>query len=93
MQIREIMGSKDYTHVILVLDSRVRQRQTLRIFRRFQVSGSVMSVYSGDFGNLEVKGNIQFAIDYVDSLKELHVFVAQCKDLAAADIKKQRSDP
>ncbi|XP_004434124.1 PREDICTED: synaptotagmin-like protein 2 isoform X2 [Ceratotherium simum simum] len=57
------------------------------------VSGSVMSVYSGDFGNLEVKGNIQFAIDYVDSLKELHIFVAQCKDLAAADIKKQRSDP
>ncbi|XP_065793003.1 synaptotagmin-like protein 2 isoform X6 [Muntiacus reevesi] len=57
------------------------------------VSGSVMSVYSGDFGNLEVKGSIQFAIDYVDSLKELHVFVAQCKDLAAADMKKQRSDP
>uniref|UniRef100_A0A7N5K4P5 Synaptotagmin-like protein 2 n=1 Tax=Ailuropoda melanoleuca TaxID=9646 RepID=A0A7N5K4P5_AILME len=57
------------------------------------VSGSVMSVYSGDFGNLEVKGNIQFAVDYVDSLKELHVFVAQCKDLAAADVKKQRSDP
>ncbi|XP_008842388.2 synaptotagmin-like protein 2 isoform X2 [Nannospalax galili] len=57
------------------------------------VSGSVMSVYSGDFGNLEVKGNIQFAVDYVESLKELHVFVAQCKDLAAADAKKQRSDP
>ncbi|XP_005379832.1 PREDICTED: synaptotagmin-like protein 2 isoform X7 [Chinchilla lanigera] len=57
------------------------------------VSGSVMSVYSGDFGNLEVKGSIQFAIDYVESLKELHVFVAQCKNLAAADVKKQRSDP
>ncbi|KAG8514789.1 Synaptotagmin-like protein 2, partial [Galemys pyrenaicus] len=57
------------------------------------VSGSVMSIYSGDFGNLEVKGSIQFAIDYVDPLKELHVFVAQCKDLAAADTKKQRSDP
>ncbi|XP_077820261.1 synaptotagmin-like protein 2 isoform X12 [Macaca mulatta] len=57
------------------------------------VSGSVMSVYSGDFGNLEVKGNIQFAIEYVESLKELHVFVAQCKDLAAVDVKKQRSDP
>ncbi|XP_076793845.1 synaptotagmin-like protein 2 isoform X15 [Arvicanthis niloticus] len=56
-------------------------------------SGSVMSVYSGDFGNLEVKGSVQFAIDYVESLKELHVFVAQCKDLAAADVKKQRSDP
>ncbi|KAK1336188.1 hypothetical protein QTO34_003991 [Cnephaeus nilssonii] len=46
------------------------------------VSGSVMSVYSGDFGNLEVKGSIQFAVEYVDSLKELHIFVAQCKDLA-----------
>ncbi|XP_036349356.2 synaptotagmin-like protein 2 [Ochotona princeps] len=57
------------------------------------VSGSVISVYSGDFGNLEVKGKIQFAVDYVESLKELHVFVAQCKDLAAADVKRQRSDP
>ncbi|KAL2806892.1 synaptotagmin-like protein 2 isoform cc [Daubentonia madagascariensis] len=57
------------------------------------VSGSVVSVYSGDFGNIQVKGNIQFAIEYVESLKELHVFVAQCKDLAAADVKKQRSDP
>ncbi|XP_054829719.1 synaptotagmin-like protein 2 isoform X6 [Eublepharis macularius] len=57
------------------------------------VSTSVMSVYSGDFGNVDVKGNIQFAIDYVEQLKELHVFIAQCKDLAVADIKKQRSDP
>ncbi|KAM9032538.1 synaptotagmin-like protein 2 isoform 6-T6 [Sarcophilus harrisii] len=57
------------------------------------VSGSAMSVYSGDFGNLEIKGSIQFAIDYVDTLMEFHVFVAQCKDLAAADVKKQRSDP
>ncbi|XP_023572390.1 synaptotagmin-like protein 2 isoform X2 [Octodon degus] len=57
------------------------------------VSGSVMSVYSGDFGNLEVKGSIQFALDYTEALKELHVFVAQCKNLAAADVKKQRSDP
>ncbi|XP_008053917.1 synaptotagmin-like protein 2 isoform X1 [Carlito syrichta] len=56
------------------------------------VSGSVMSVYSGDFGNLEVKGKILFAVEYVESLKELHIFVAQCKDLAAADVKKQYSD-
>ncbi|XP_030055995.1 synaptotagmin-like protein 2 isoform X13 [Microcaecilia unicolor] len=57
------------------------------------VSGSVMSIYSGDFGNVDVKGNIQFAIDYVEQLREFHVFVAQCKDLAVADVKKQRSDP
>ncbi|XP_043307403.1 synaptotagmin-like protein 2 isoform X4 [Cervus canadensis] len=70
-----------------------RMSKSVPAFLQDEVSGSVMSVYSGDFGNLDVKGNIQFAIDYVDSLKELHVFVAQCKDLAAADIKKQRSDP
>uniref|UniRef100_A0A8C5P9S7 Synaptotagmin-like protein 2 n=1 Tax=Leptobrachium leishanense TaxID=445787 RepID=A0A8C5P9S7_9ANUR len=57
------------------------------------VSGSVMSVYSGDFGNVDVKGTIQFAVDYVDQLKEFHVFVSQCKDLAIGDVKKQRSDP
>lgn len=92
MQTREIRASKD-----CIWDPCVRFQNDIgtntACFQCFQVSGSVMSVYSGDFGNLEVKGSIQFAVDYVDSLKELHVFVAQCKDLAAADIKKQRSDP
>ncbi|XP_027435565.1 synaptotagmin-like protein 2 isoform X13 [Zalophus californianus] len=74
-------------------DKLKRMSKSVPAFLQDEVSGSVMSIYSGDFGNLEVKGNIQFAIDYVDSLKELHVFVAQCKDLAAADVKKQRSDP
>ncbi|XP_041270172.1 synaptotagmin-like protein 2 isoform X11 [Onychostruthus taczanowskii] len=57
------------------------------------VSGSLMSIYSADFGNVDVKGNIQFAIDYVEQLNELHIFICQCKDLAVADIKRQRSDP
>lgn len=77
----------------MILGFRNEMETNTACFGCFQVSGSVMSVYSGDFGNLEVRGSIQFAIDYVDSLKELHVFVAQCKDLAAADVKKQRSDP
>ncbi|XP_014731234.1 PREDICTED: synaptotagmin-like protein 2 isoform X6 [Sturnus vulgaris] len=57
------------------------------------VSGSLMSIYSADFGNVDVKGNIQFAIDYVEKLNELHIFICQCKDLAVADVKRQRSDP
>nr|KAF6439183.1 synaptotagmin like 2 [Molossus molossus] len=57
-----------------------------------EVSGSMTSICSGDFGNLEVKGSIQFAVEYVNSMKELHVFVAQCENLAAADVRKQRSD-
>lgn len=68
-------------------DKLKRMSKSVPAFLQDEVSGSVMSVYSGDFGNLEVKGNIQFAIEYVESLKELHVFVAQCKDLAAADVK------
>lgn len=62
-------------------------------FLQDEVSTSVMSIYSGDFGNVDVKGNVQFAIDYVEQLKELHIFIAQCKDLAIGDVKKQRSDP
>ncbi|NWH54433.1 SYTL2 protein, partial [Fregata magnificens] len=58
-----------------------------------EVSGSLMSIYSADFGNVDVKGNIQFAIDYVEQLNELHIFICQCKDLAVADVKRQRSDP
>ena len=52
-----------------------------------------MSIYSADFGNVDVKGNIQFAIDYVEQLNELQIFICQCKDLAVADVKRQRSDP
>ncbi|XP_042544449.1 synaptotagmin-like protein 2 isoform X10 [Dipodomys spectabilis] len=74
-------------------DKLKRMSKSVPAFLQDEVSGSVMSIYSGDFGNLEVKGHVQFAVDYVESLKELHVFVAQCKDLAAADVKKQRSDP
>ncbi|XP_038169491.1 synaptotagmin-like protein 2 isoform X9 [Arvicola amphibius] len=74
-------------------DKLKRMSKSVPAFLQDEVSGSVMSVYSGDFGNLEVRGSVQFAIDYVESLRELHVFVAQCKDLAAADAKKQRSDP
>ncbi|XP_073685521.1 synaptotagmin-like protein 2 isoform X4 [Garra rufa] len=57
------------------------------------VTGSVMSIYSSDFGNVEVKGTIQFAIHYVPKLGEFHIFVVQCKDLAVADVKRNRSDP
>ncbi|KPP69730.1 synaptotagmin-like protein 2-like, partial [Scleropages formosus] len=58
-----------------------------------QVSGSVMSIYSGDFGSVDVKGTIQFAISYVQKLSEMHIFVVQCRNLAIADIRKNRSDP
>ncbi|XP_063059771.1 synaptotagmin-like protein 2 isoform X4 [Engraulis encrasicolus] len=57
------------------------------------VSGSVMSIYSVDYGNVEVKGTIQFAMNYVEKLGEFHIFVVQCRDLAVAEPKRNRSDP
>uniref|UniRef100_A0A671X5A6 C2 domain-containing protein n=1 Tax=Sparus aurata TaxID=8175 RepID=A0A671X5A6_SPAAU len=56
------------------------------------LSGSVMTMYS-DFGNVEVQGNIQFSINYIQRLREFHIFVAECRDLATADPKRGRSDP
>lgn len=57
------------------------------------MSGSMMTLYNGDYGNLEVQGNIQFSINYIQRLREFHIFVASCHDLAAADPKRGRSDP
>ncbi|XP_040196009.1 synaptotagmin-like protein 2 isoform X11 [Rana temporaria] len=57
------------------------------------VSGSVMSIYSGDFGNVDIKGGIEFSIDYVEQLKEFLIYIYQCRELAVAEPKKQRSDP
>lgn len=56
------------------------------------MSGSMMTLYNDD-GNLEVQGSIQFSINYIQRLREFHIFVASCHDLAAADPKRGRSDP
>uniref|UniRef100_A0A3P9HUU7 Synaptotagmin-like 2a n=1 Tax=Oryzias latipes TaxID=8090 RepID=A0A3P9HUU7_ORYLA len=55
------------------------------------LSGSVMTMYSGDL--VEVQGNIHFSINYVQRLREFHIFVSECRDLAAVDPKRGRSDP
>ncbi|XP_064838281.1 synaptotagmin-like protein 2 isoform X9 [Oncorhynchus masou masou] len=57
------------------------------------VSGSVASIYSGVDGDVEVKGTIRFAMNYVQKLGEFHIFVVHCRDLAVAEPKKNRSDP
>ncbi|XP_051973909.1 synaptotagmin-like protein 2 isoform X2 [Xyrauchen texanus] len=62
-------------------------------FMQQEVTGSVLSIYSSEFGNVEVKGTIQFTIHYLQKLGEFHIFVVQCKDLAVADPKRNRSDP
>ncbi|KAM8905461.1 uncharacterized protein sytl2b isoform 2-T2 [Spinachia spinachia] len=57
------------------------------------LSGSVMTMYNGDLGNVEVQGNIHFSLNYIQRLREFHIFVTECRDLAAVDPKRGRSDP
>lgn len=57
------------------------------------VSGSISSIYPADCGDIEVQGNIQFAVNYIQKLGEFHIFVVHCRTLAVADTKKTRSDP
>ncbi len=67
--------------------------RTVIFFMNEQVSGSISSVYPADYGDIEVQGSIEFAVNYIQKLEEFHIFVVHCRDLAVADTKRNRSDP
>ncbi|XP_013929365.1 PREDICTED: synaptotagmin-like protein 5 isoform X1 [Thamnophis sirtalis] len=56
---------------------------------------STMSVYSetGDYGNVNISGEICLQISYSYKTGALNILVKKCKNLAIADEKKQRTDP
>ena len=55
------------------------------------------SVYSGAgegrYGSVVVKGQVEFGMQYNYKLACLEIHVVRCKDLAAVDAKRNRSDP
>lgn len=55
------------------------------------------SVYSGAgegrYGTVTVKGQVEFGMQYNYKQGALEVHVVQCKELAAVDTKRNRSDP
>lgn len=55
------------------------------------------SVYSGAgegrYGSVTVKGQVEFGMQYNYKQSALEIYVVQCKDLAAVDTKRNRSDP
>ncbi|XP_015274095.1 PREDICTED: synaptotagmin-like protein 1 [Gekko japonicus] len=56
------------------------------------MSGSLMSIFSdSEVGSVDVRGCIQFSLQYDAKKKELQVQIIQCRDLAEA--RKQRTDP
>ncbi|XP_026797647.3 uncharacterized protein sytl2a isoform X3 [Pangasianodon hypophthalmus] len=91
----ELVSTAPYSLSIAVLDPEQCKRLSASVpaFMHEQVSGSVTNIYGTDFGHVEVKGTIQFAINYVNKLGELHIFIVQCRDLAAAEPKRNRTDP
>ncbi|XP_056252427.1 synaptotagmin-like protein 2 isoform X4 [Seriola aureovittata] len=56
-------------------------------------SSSISSLHHAVFGDIEIQGNIQLAVNYIQKLREFHIFVVHCRELAIADTKKNRSDP
>ncbi|XP_058040430.1 synaptotagmin-like protein 5 isoform X2 [Ahaetulla prasina] len=56
---------------------------------------SMMSVYSetGDYGNVNIGGEICLQISYSYKTGALNILVKKCKNLAIVDEKKQRTDP
>ncbi|XP_035770707.1 synaptotagmin-like protein 2 [Neolamprologus brichardi] len=60
----------------------------------YSLTSSVSSsICPADSAEISVQGSIQFAVNYIQKLGELHVFVMHCRDLASADRKKHRCDP
>ena len=55
------------------------------------------SVYSGAgdgrYGTVAVKGQVEFGMQYNYKQGCLEIHVVQCKELAAVDSKRNRSDP
>lgn len=60
-------------------------------------SDSMASVYSGAgegrYGTVTVKGQVEFGMQYNYKQGALEIHVVQCKELAAVDTKRNRSDP
>lgn len=60
-------------------------------------SDSMASVYSGAgegrYGAVTVKGQVEFGMQYNYKQGALEIYVVQCRDLAAVDTKRNRSDP
>lgn len=60
-------------------------------------SDSMASVYSGAgegrYGSVAVKGQVEFGMQYNYKQGALEIYVGQCRDLAAVDAKRNRSDP
>ena len=92
-----IKGQKRLQNFIHVLCLFCDLISNLLLFLLFQSrSESMASVYSADggrYGTVNVKGEVEFGLVYNLHTGSLELMIKQCKDLAAVDTKRNRSDP
>ncbi|RVE67466.1 hypothetical protein OJAV_G00103160 [Oryzias javanicus] len=57
--------------------------------------GSTMSIYSdaGNYGTVEVSGQVVFSLRYDEHTQSLQVFIKECQDLAYGDASRKLSNP
>ena len=66
------------------------------MYKKHFRSESMASVYSqgeGRYGTVTVKGDLEFGFIYNMVSGSLDINIKQCRDLAAVDTKRNRSDP
>ena len=59
-------------------------------------SESMLSIHSqegGRYGTVAIRGEIEFGMVYSIHSSSLDLSIKQCRDLAAVDAKRNRSDP
>jgi synaptotagmin-like protein len=54
---------------------------------------SIHSQEGGRYGTVTVRGEVEFGMTYSIHSGSLDLAVKQCRDLAAVDTKRNRSDP
>ena len=54
---------------------------------------SIHSPEGGRYGTVTVRGEVEFGMAYSTHSGSLDLAVKQCRDLAAVDTKRNRSDP
>ncbi|XP_057306003.1 uncharacterized protein LOC130644420 isoform X3 [Hydractinia symbiolongicarpus] len=74
-----------------------KQPPSISFLKRSTSRESLTSIYSTDsaniYGQVPVRGDVQFGMKYNASHNTFEVHVFQAKDIAAIDTKKQQSDP
>ena len=86
--------SKPFHRLYVQICVMLRKNAKYKHFLQLRSStDSFSSIFENSVGRINIRGQIEFGLQYNYKLASLEVRVNQCKDLAAVDTKRNRSDP